>query len=122
MTIPNALMPRLRLEFLQILSYPLKLAKMECWPFAGNEVQMASSHTLLVPLWISVPRAESVASCLVDGMLFIILQVRSEQIAACASLAMMIPHMTTLNILVSPLCPKYLWILSNLSKLGKMQC
>jgi hypothetical protein len=38
-----------------------------------------------------VPGAESVASCLVDGMLFIILQVRSEQTAACVSLVMMIP-------------------------------
>ena len=39
-----------------------------------------------------MPGAESVASCLVDGMLFIILQVRSEQTAACVSLAMMIPY------------------------------
>ena len=116
-------MPRLYLEFLRILSYRPKLAKMECWPFcAGNGMQMASSYTLLVPLWISVPRVESVASCLVDGMLFIILQVRSEQIDACVSLVMMISHITTLNILMSPLYPKYLWILSNLPKLANMQC
>ena len=34
-------------------------------------MQMASSHTLLVPLRTGVPRAELVASCLVDRMLFI---------------------------------------------------
>ena len=85
-------------------------------------MQMTSPHTLLVPLRIGVLRAESVASCLVDGMLFIILQVRSEQDAACVSLVMMIPHMTTLKILMSPLDLKYLWILSNLPKLANMQC
>jgi hypothetical protein len=58
---------------------------------------MASSHTLPVPLRIGVPRAESVASCLVDGMLFIILQVRSEQTAAYFSLVVMMPQTTTLR-------------------------
>jgi hypothetical protein len=53
-------------------------------------MQVASSHTLLVPLWIGVPGPESVASCLVDRMLFIILQVRSQQTAACVSPVMMI--------------------------------
>jgi hypothetical protein len=42
-----------------------------------NEMQMTSSQTLLFPLQLIVPGVESVASCLVDGMLFIILQVRS---------------------------------------------
>jgi len=36
---------------------------------------------------------ESVASYLVDGMLVIILQVRSEQNAACVSLVVMIPKL-----------------------------
>jgi hypothetical protein len=85
-------------------------------------MQVASSHALLVPLRIGVPRAESVASCLVDRTLFIILQARSEQAAACGSLVMMIPHMTTLTILMSPLYLKYLWILSNLPKFANMQC
>jgi hypothetical protein len=85
-------------------------------------MQMPSSHTLLVPLRIGVPRAESVASCLVDRMLFIILQVRSEQTAACVCLVIMIPDMTIRDILMSTLYLKYLWILSNLPKLANMQC
>jgi hypothetical protein len=62
-------------------------------------MQMASSQILLVPLQLVVPGVESVASYL-DRMLFIILQVRSEQTAACVSLVMMIPktkHITILN-------------------------
>jgi hypothetical protein len=54
-------------------------------------MQIAPSHTLLVPLWVGTPRAESVASCLVDRMSFITLQVRTEQTAACVSFFMMIP-------------------------------
>ena len=66
-------------------------------------MQMASSQTLLVLLRIGAPRAESVANCLVDGMLFIILQVRSELTAACISFVVMIhntKHMTNLNTLM----------------------
>ena len=90
-----------------------------------NEMQMTSSQTLLFPLQLIVPGVESVASCLVDGMLFIILQVRSEQTAAYFSLVVMIRktnHMTTLNTVMSRFRLKFLWILSYPPKLAKMEC
>ena len=69
-----------------------------------------------------VPEVESVASCLVDGMLFIILQVRSEQTAACISFPMMIhkiKHMTPLNTMMSRVRLTFHWILSYPPKLRK---
>jgi len=54
-------------------------------------------------------------------MLFIILQVRSEQTAACVSLAMMIPYDYSEHLDVS-LLSEVPSILSNLPKLANMQC
>jgi hypothetical protein len=85
-------------------------------------MQITSSQILFIPLRLVVPEVESVASCLVGRMLFIILQVRSEQTAACISFLMVIPkieHMTILNTLMSRLRLKFLWILSYPPKLRK---